>query len=405
MTKYDPQLAKLDMRFFIDRPQPDESLSSVIERAAAFYHMEPGELGVSLLGPEAWTKNPGRDWDNPGIAVVSALGSAFDMCMVELQKHCITDGPAVLRPGQRRSYCPSCIEEDRLAGKSPYFRRSWARVYMTICSKHRCPLLEWGPPGLRAGTGRDRRRAVPAEWQTAERADLPLSSRVASARKEYFNETFRPYEPMRCRFTRTESMELAESLCNWEMAIQMAVEAGGRLDISPIPYLRTVGGLMALLASPGSSGSEMLGRGRELVVEEGRWRLKLNGPTQKTARVHTGGLLGDINFISSPSARRSITCLTACTVEMGWPVDEFLGTPGLESGTSDWICALMAGLSSDAEKQRFRDILGSLNMGHWPERRPPKHLCANFDQVPATASARAQVAGKPSLGPEGVDLQ
>lgn len=68
----------------------------------------------------------------------------------------------LLKPRDRDAYCPICFFEDATSTRTPYFRLDWARIFLTYCQVHQCPLFKW-PHVLPDGT-----RKLPHEWLMGE---------------------------------------------------------------------------------------------------------------------------------------------------------------------------------------------------------------------------------------------
>jgi len=62
----------------------------------------------------------------------------------------------------RDAYCPMCFEEDALAGRTPYFRLDWARIFLSHCQRHSCPLFRW------SHVSTDGMRRLPHGWFMGE---------------------------------------------------------------------------------------------------------------------------------------------------------------------------------------------------------------------------------------------
>jgi len=126
-------------RWFIPAPGPDETLASVIGRAAAFYGCTVSALWAELHGPHLESSG---SLDHPTPHALQRLARALGAPAETLRNHLLVDGPRWLRLEARRAYCPACWLEDRVAGRPFGFRRDWARVLAMRCKKHDLPLLQ-----------------------------------------------------------------------------------------------------------------------------------------------------------------------------------------------------------------------------------------------------------------------
>lgn len=153
----------------IDPPYPDETFSSVVNRAACLYGISPNEVISRLFKDRGmkWERILDADeWDNPIFTVKRAVMGAFSQPGVS--------GPATIRrdhedhllPQERCCYCVLCFRDDVREGRTPYFRSAWSRVTRTYCDVHRCPLVAdriaagygtwWTHPWCKAATRRER---------------------------------------------------------------------------------------------------------------------------------------------------------------------------------------------------------------------------------------------------------
>ena len=64
----------------------------------------------------------------------------------------------LISPRFRHAYCPICVLHDLARGEAPCFRLDWARVTLTHCTVHRCPLFRW------QDFMRDGVRRIPHSW-------------------------------------------------------------------------------------------------------------------------------------------------------------------------------------------------------------------------------------------------
>jgi hypothetical protein len=133
------------VRWWVAPPGSDESLGSVVARAAAFFECEPKWLWANLLGGRA-----DIDMDDPPAGVLVRLAGAIGIAARNLQGHRLADAPWLLARDARTAYCPLCWAEQ--GGEAPAMRRAWHGCLQTICSLHGAPLMAW------------RTRKRPPEW-------------------------------------------------------------------------------------------------------------------------------------------------------------------------------------------------------------------------------------------------
>jgi hypothetical protein len=146
----------------IDLPAPDESFSSVLDRAASFWRVERGAF-LNALRDGDTTDAQRVDDDNPADIVVARLAEAVGMPPDALRRCGIVDAPEQTAPEHRMSYCPLCWDQDAAEKRPPYFRRAWSRLASVACEVHHAPLLGWlidargvrmPPPALGGGPRR-----------------------------------------------------------------------------------------------------------------------------------------------------------------------------------------------------------------------------------------------------------
>ena len=125
-------------RWWIAPPGEDESLRSVLDRAADLYDCNPLDLWIDLhQDPDATLDRV----DDPGARSLARMAKAMACPGRKLGEHSLPPGPSLLLPSARHQYCPVCLQEDLAAGRPFNRRRAWARVLRTRCAIHQYPLL------------------------------------------------------------------------------------------------------------------------------------------------------------------------------------------------------------------------------------------------------------------------
>lgn len=131
-------------RWWIHGPTHDETLHSITERASRCYGAD-GHTFRRRVWPRA-TALPGEEMGLDGLSAkdVYLLALTVGVSPLELYRHRMPDHPMLLEENQRRAYCPSCWQEDAIAGHPPSFRRAWMGVFTLNCLVHGRP-LHWAP--------------------------------------------------------------------------------------------------------------------------------------------------------------------------------------------------------------------------------------------------------------------
>lgn len=124
------------VRVAIDGPQPDETISSVLARAAMFWDVERWVL-LESLGVTT------TDWDHPSEPALQGLAEAIGVRASVLQALTVASDQGILPVDRRIAYCPSCWAEDVAQGRAPYCRRAWASCAAIACPVHATPLYAW----------------------------------------------------------------------------------------------------------------------------------------------------------------------------------------------------------------------------------------------------------------------
>jgi hypothetical protein len=157
------------VRAAITPPSPDETFSSVVERAAAFWDLGRSELIGSWMPNDAAAADA-VEADAPTPELSAALAYTIGVKEESLQPTIVGNGDWVVAPGRRVAYCPLCWEEDAAQGRDPYFRRSWCSLAAVQCEHHAVPLRPW------LQDARGGRRGPPARHGTHLCREIWLSS-------------------------------------------------------------------------------------------------------------------------------------------------------------------------------------------------------------------------------------
>ena len=126
-------------RLWIAPPYPDETVSSVLDRACAFYCVDRQRL-LDSFGQRALLVGYKQDVDRQ--YATPLVGRVFEGLGGDVRAASwIPDNCLPAR--SRGQYCAHCFAEDLAAGRSPYFRWQWAIPYVTVCQAHGVPLCVW----------------------------------------------------------------------------------------------------------------------------------------------------------------------------------------------------------------------------------------------------------------------
>lgn len=142
-----PRTNLVGLRWWIPGPGNDESLRSIVERAERLYGRE-GDAFRRRLWPRA-TPLPKAETplDTLSARELCELGRMIGVEPRALFAHRLADQPMLLKPTERRAYCPLCWAGDRSEGRPLVYRRAWAGVFSLRCTIHDAP-LQWASPHL-----------------------------------------------------------------------------------------------------------------------------------------------------------------------------------------------------------------------------------------------------------------
>jgi len=148
-------------------PMPGESISSLVDRQAQTWG-----IARKVLVYQAAAVVDGmlamRDLDvcrKGDFLSTYAMKAGIEPQVIE--KHRAGRSEPLVRVRERTAYCPICFHEDASAGYTPYFRLDWARIFLTHCRVHGCPLFRW--PQVSA----DGTRRLPHEWFMGAGPEVP----------------------------------------------------------------------------------------------------------------------------------------------------------------------------------------------------------------------------------------
>lgn len=318
-----------DVRVSIDAPAADETISSVLDRAAAFWRVERLTLAAELgfgAGDE--------DLDAPSKRSRHALANATGFSIDVLNGLEISSGPDWLHSECRSAYCPRCWKEDVQQGRSPYFRRTWASCAALSCTNHACLLYAWETD--RTG----RRRPPPQREQSNRSGTLWLEDLIhAESSKE-----LRSLDSLAAFASRAQSafQERTPWPTNWRGCV-----ATGR-------------SLMNLLAKNPSPYPERLAMDR-LVPDCGDFRW-FAGHSRAAEPIHALNI-EPIAQIGSPALRRTAWWLTARTLVPGWAPMPIRGHYGVCGDVRSWWARFVGNAISTHARREYHQLGTALGLG------------------------------------------
>jgi hypothetical protein len=351
-------------RLIMPGPYEDESISSICDRASALYRINRHTVvhhltqvnGKSVHTYGQW------DWDNPSPIFLRALESTLGADPGSLDSHVIVDGPAWLARTARQSYCPMCFDEDIKAGRCPYFRRAWSRVACTICPSHACPLYIWSSRSLDFDI-----RQLPLAWLIPAAA-RPQRQRTVQWDLDYYPMGHPTYDY--CANGSPASEQLTQRIIDWESTMQTSLhEHGHPLDYDVYDYDTKTTLMIALsvVNSDKPNINKSLGCMR---VINGRWYMAYD--TDYLPHLGNENADGWLLFrrMASPARRRAAFVMTACTMEPGWPVDQFMSHTGkAPSGSPDWWHHVVMPYQQVSSYPLFDSIREALSIPALPPKR------------------------------------
>lgn len=155
---------------------PDvESLLSYFCRLSVSHSVSLSTLAQKVVGEQGHILRENFDWHERNLsgmgesaeawaATLSALTSIGYLDQLTLLNWRNVMAPTGLAARTGR-WCPDCFAEDEAAHRPPYFRLSWDIGAVTVCHKHRIPLLDVCPDCGRKGARHKASFAMPG-WCT-----------------------------------------------------------------------------------------------------------------------------------------------------------------------------------------------------------------------------------------------
>lgn len=135
------------IRWWIPGPGNDESLRSIMERADRLYGGQGDVFRLRLWPRATMLPNDVSDLDALSARELCELSRMIGVRPRILFAHRLSDDPLLLKPSERRAYCPACWMDDRSTGRPPAFRRAWAGFFSLRCAVHDAP-LHWASSNL-----------------------------------------------------------------------------------------------------------------------------------------------------------------------------------------------------------------------------------------------------------------
>lgn len=223
------------VRVPISPPAIDETFSSVLDRAAVFWGLDR-ETMISALVPYEASAAHAAEADSPTPALVSAFAAAIGAPPDLVLSTSIENESSTIAPGFRVAYCPLCWDDDKNAGRDPYFRRVWCAMDAILCAVHRIPLDAWATNTL------GRRLPPPSACCESKRADELWLNGLDRARRW---ESDRNADVMRtivvatAGFSANAVAALSNSKmdrCDWRGGRDAIERVGLLLATNPAPY-------------------------------------------------------------------------------------------------------------------------------------------------------------------------
>lgn len=128
------------MRLILNRPLPDETISSIVDRACSLHNISRSML-LSELCPDVNPVPADLDLDvSPPATLITNLAKALSMRRDDVEALRLSHSAWRLFPKARTVGCIRCLREDFEMKRDPYIRADWTWCFLTHCTRHRYPL-------------------------------------------------------------------------------------------------------------------------------------------------------------------------------------------------------------------------------------------------------------------------
>lgn len=177
------------LRLAPQTPMPGESLSSLFDRQAQLWGVSRRDLMYQTASIGGRIAKGDMDVCKGYFLDIYAEKTGINR--QTLETHRAEASYPLMYPKLRYAYCPMCFEEDAMAGCTPYFRLDWARIFLSHCQQHSCPLFRW------SRVSSDGTRKLPHGWFMGEgpnQRDLPQFRQDIMLAKAY-SRGVRPKKP------------------------------------------------------------------------------------------------------------------------------------------------------------------------------------------------------------------
>jgi len=297
------------LRLVPQAPMPGESLSSLFDRQAQLWGVSRRDLMYQTASTSGLIAK--RDMDVCKGDFLDIYAEKAGINRQTLENHRADESYPLMFPRLRSAYCPMCFEQDASAGCTPYFRLDWARIFLTHCQRHSCPLFRW-PHVSTEGM-----RKLPHGWFMGEgsnqrgllqfRQDLMLAKAYARG--------VRPKKP--------NSIEAWNTLVHFETWMyQLGIGAPIRLaydDRRSSIERNVMDQTVALARSETSNGRLLIDESKAISFEDQRvmsfafkvFTDRCNGVRIVRSRTPRQVILS--SEIQSMACRRAMLCMIACS--------------------------------------------------------------------------------------------
>jgi len=302
-----------EIRVAIARPAHDETFSSVVDRAAAFWGMDRTGLMGSWMLDEA-SAAQAADADAPTPDLLSVLAQTIGVDEETMRQTVVDHEDMLVAAAHRIAYCPLCWVEDWEEGRGPYFRRPWCSLAAIKCERHGVPLYPWPrnsrgvrcPPPVRQDTGLHDEvwhHSVNHAHQWRDASDNQSLRNLLSDISAF-------------------SARAVEALCDGEFPRDWRGDTCALRD------------LVVLLATNPAPFAERIPLDR-LVPEVSDERM-FGGLRRSAAPETSQAGWGAVRQLGSPQVRRTLWWLVARTIDPRWKPMPIRGLPGICYDTQTW---------------------------------------------------------------------